>query len=134
MYFKEQRTVAASIQMVFGFGGLERWNGLDWNDGMEWTMCIIHIIQRSLQGHLRWSRMVHDLCIDIHVSGASSIKILEAQKHLFCSKSCWHYVPEPRHSDVNIIDTQYRIAGNFRGRKLSQIGRKGAFRGENFYE
>ena len=26
----------------------------------------------------------------------------------------------------------YRIAGNFRGRKLSRIGRKGAFRGENF--
>ena len=27
----------------------------------------------------------------------------------------------------------YRIAGNFRGRKLSWIGRKGAFRRENFY-
>ncbi|MCG8625297.1 MAG: septin family protein [Proteobacteria bacterium] len=26
----------------------------------------------------------------------------------------------------------YHIAGNFRGRKLSWIGRKGAFRGENF--
>ena len=26
----------------------------------------------------------------------------------------------------------YRIAGNFRGRKLSRIGRKRAFRGENF--
>ena len=26
----------------------------------------------------------------------------------------------------------YRIAGNFRGRKLSRIGGKGAFRGENF--
>ena len=26
----------------------------------------------------------------------------------------------------------YRIAGNFRGRKLSRIRRKGAFRGENF--
>ena len=26
----------------------------------------------------------------------------------------------------------YHIAGNFRGRKLSRIGRKGAFRGENF--
>ena len=26
----------------------------------------------------------------------------------------------------------YCIAGNFRGRKLSRIGRKGAFRGENF--
>ena len=26
----------------------------------------------------------------------------------------------------------YRIAGNFRGRKLSRIGRKAAFRGENF--
>ena len=26
--------------------------------------------------------------------------------------------------------TTYRIAGNFRGRKLSRIGRKGAFRGE----
>ena len=26
----------------------------------------------------------------------------------------------------------YRIAGNFRGRKLSRIGRKGAFRGKNF--
>ena len=24
------------------------------------------------------------------------------------------------------------VAGNFRGRKLSRIGRKGAFRGENF--
>ena len=22
---------------VFGFGGLERWNGLDWNGGIEWT-------------------------------------------------------------------------------------------------
>ena len=28
--------------------------------------------------------------------------------------------------------TVYCIAGNFRGRKLSRIGRKGAFRGENF--
>ena len=27
---------------------------------------------------------------------------------------------------------RYRIAGNFRGRKLSRIDRKGAFRGENF--
>ena len=27
---------------------------------------------------------------------------------------------------------KYRIAGNFRGRKLSRIGKKGAFRGENF--
>ena len=26
----------------------------------------------------------------------------------------------------------YRIVGNFRGRKLSRIGRKGAFRRENF--
>ena len=29
--------------------------------------------------------------------------------------------------------TVYRIAGNFRGRKLSRIGRKGAFHGENFH-
>ena len=30
------------------------------------------------------------------------------------------------------LTTKYRIAGNFRGRKLSRIGRKGAFCGENF--
>ena len=37
-------------------------------------------------------------------------------------------------SVVFILDgfDEYRIAGNFRGRKLSRIGRKGAFRGENF--
>ena len=28
--------------------------------------------------------------------------------------------------------TSYRTAGNFQGRKLSRISRKGAFRGENF--
>ena len=33
---------------------------------------------------------------------------------------------------VWIIIQLYRIAGNFRGRKLSRIGRIGAFRGENF--
>ena len=31
----------------------------------------------------------------------------------------------------NLLST-YRIAGNFRGRKLSRIGEKYAFRGENF--
>ena len=30
----------------------------------------------------------------------------------------------------DIDDHNYRIAGNFRGRKLSQIGRKGAFYGD----
>ena len=30
-----------------------------------------------------------------------------------------------------ILTCMYRIAGNFRGRKLSRIGRKGAFRREN---
>ena len=33
---------------------------------------------------------------------------------------------------VPCVSAEYRIAGNFRGRKLSRIGRKGAFRGENF--
>ena len=30
-----------------------------------------------------------------------------------------------------LLHVRYRIAGNFRGRKLSQIGRKGAFRGNS---
>ena len=30
------------------------------------------------------------------------------------------------------VSIHYHIAGNFRGRKLSRIGRKGAFCGENF--
>ena len=41
----------------------------------------------------------------------------------------------PRKIDVEGIDSiaiKYRIAGNFRGRKLSRIGRKSEFRGENF--
>ena len=32
----------------------------------------------------------------------------------------------------NQFKFMYHIAGNFRGRKLSWIGGKGAFRGENF--
>ena len=31
------------------------------------------------------------------------------------------------------MTSYYRIAGNFRGRKLSRIGRKGAFCGKNFH-
>ena len=33
---------------------------------------------------------------------------------------------------ILILRIAYRIVGNFRGRKLSRIGSKGAFRGENF--
>ena len=35
-------------------------------------------------------------------------------------------------SYVRLDHMLYHIAGNFGGRKLSRIGRKGAFRGENF--
>ena len=43
-------------------------------------------------------------------------------------KGGWDLEFEP--SVEEIVDN--RIAGNFRGRKLSWIGRKGAFTGENF--
>ena len=37
------------------------------------------------------------------------------------------------HTGLAHVAMQYRIVGNFRGRKLLQIGRKGAFRGENIH-
>ena len=46
--------------------------------------------------------------------------------------ACQDYRTESNRIKTSGKPQNYRIAGNFRGGKLSRIGRKGAFRGENF--
>ena len=48
-----------------------------------------------------------------------------AYGHFFSGHACLLH--------VETLPTIYRIAGNFRGSKLLQIGRKGAFHGQNFH-
>ena len=62
---------------------------------------------------------------------------LSIDNNLNPSKSFNWQAAHERHNTALIFISNmhlgiYRIAGNFRGRKLSRISRKGAFHGENF--
>ena len=59
------------------------------------------------------------------------IQILQREEEIYAGKVRQFECPLSSNI-LNVKCDAYRIAGNFRGRKLSRIGRKGAFRGENF--
>ena len=79
---------------------------------------------------LGWKSSMSKIYICIHMCTHMYIQYIDSNIHTNGSYMMIIGVCEmsPFHHQA----TLYRIAGNFRGRKLSRVGRKGAFHGENF--
>ena len=65
-------------------------------------------------------------------NGSRTLTFATIWRHGECAGTCVEVIIVRHHPCILFCAVIYRIAGNFRGRKLSQIGEKYDFHGENF--